>query len=115
MRMTVGLLIAITATALAQVPPVGPHGEPAKAIALYAPKPDYPESIRKQHKGGAGAFELHVDIETGLVSSVSTRQSTGVSLLDRTCKAAFLRWRFKPHIVNRVRIPVSFTQTGTAQ
>ena len=81
---------------------------------MYAPRPEYPESVRKQHKGGAGVFVLHVDTKTGLVSSVGTRQSTGVPLLDKSCKAAFARWRFKPHVVTpTVVIPIRFSVMKT--
>src|SRR5438270_9680202 len=112
MRAVIVFSLAITATTFAQAPPVGPHGEPAKKVALFAPKPDYPESLRKQHRGGAGVFVLHVNIETGLVSSVEAKQSTGIPLLDASCKSAFMRWRFKPHIVApRVVIPISFNSS----
>jgi TonB family protein len=102
----------LTAVAFAKPPLVGPHGEPAKEVAIYAPKPDYPESLRKRHLGGAGVFVLHVNTETGLVSSIEAKQSTGIPLLDASCKSAFMRWRFKPHIVApRVVIPVSFNSS----
>jgi TonB family protein len=116
MRAAIAFSFAIIATTFAQAPPVGPHGEPAKKVALFAPKPEYPESLRKQHKGGAGLFVLHVDTETGLVSSVTVRQSTGLPLLDDTCKKSLLRWRFKPHVVApSVVIPIRFTPPPTAQ
>jgi TonB family protein len=116
MRAAIVFSLAITTTTFAQAPPVGPHGEPAKKVTLFAPKPEYPESLRKQHKGGAGVFVLHVDTETGIVSSVSVRQSTGIPLLDDTCKKSFLRWRFKPQVVApSAVIPVRFTPPATAQ
>ena len=103
------LFIAVVATIFAKPPLVGPHGEPAKMVAVYAPKPDYPESLRKQHRGGAGVFVLHVNTKTGLVSLVETQQSTGIPLLDTGCKTAFMRWRFKPDVVApKVIIPVRF-------
>ena len=111
-RVIIPALFAMTAFAFAKPPLVGPHGEPAKEVAIYAPKPDYPELLRKQHRGGAGVFVLHVNTETGLVSSVEASKSTGIPLLDASCKAAFMRWRFKPHIVApKVIIPVSFNSS----
>jgi TonB family protein len=85
----------------------------AKDVVTFYPRPEYPEAVRKQHKGGAGVFALHVDIDTGLVTSVSVERSTGVELLDRSCKKTFRQWRFKPHETPaKVRIPITFTQTG---
>lgn len=112
MRGVFVLFFAIT-SALAQKPTATPIVERAKDVVLNAPRPEYPESVRKQHKGGAGIFVLHVDVDTGIVSSVSVKQSTGVALLDRTCKVTFSRWRFKPHrVAPKVVIPITFTTTG---
>jgi TonB family protein len=104
------VLLAISATVLAQAPLVGPHGEPVKKVAVYTPKPDYPDSLRRKHIGGRGVFVAHVDTSTGLVSSVSVRQSTGVPELDHICKDTFMRWRFIPHVVQpNVVIPIRFS------
>src|SRR4051812_13554380 len=89
-----------------------PVHERAKALALNAPRPVYPASLRKRHVGGAGVFVLHVDLATGVVSSVSVQMSTGVSLLDRTCIDTFQKWRFRPHAVSKVTIPIAFTDIG---
>ncbi len=111
-RVLILTLFALTAVAFARPPLVGPHGEPEKEVAIYAPKPEYPDSLRSRHVGGAGVFVLHVNTETGLVSSVEAKQSTGVPLLDASCKSAFMRWRFKPHVVApRVVIPISFNSS----
>lgn len=111
-RILILTFFVVTGIALAKPPLVGPHGEPAKEVAIYAPKPEYPDSLRSRHVGGAGVFVLHVNTETGLVSSVEAKQSTGVRLLDASCKNAFMRWRFKPHVVApRVVIPISFNSS----
>jgi TonB family protein len=92
----------------------GETKEPAKAIVLFAPKPDYPEVARKQHLTGAGIFVLHVDPFSGIVKSVVTEKSTGHTLLDHCATAALQKWRFKPNTFNSTmaRIPITFTQTG---
>jgi len=103
------LVIGLVSSSLAQKPAPTASVRPAKETALYAPRPDYPESVRKQHKGGAGVFVLHVDSDTGVVSSVSIQKSTGVAELDDSTVDCFRRWRFKPHSVpKKVIIPIAF-------
>ena len=109
-RLLIPALLLMAATVLAQAPFVGPHGEPAKKVAIFAPKPDYPDSLKRKHLGGAGVFVAHVDTNTGTVSSVSIRTGTGVPALDEICKDTFMRWRFVPHVVQpNVVIPIRFT------
>jgi hypothetical protein len=62
MRAFVVILLATVVTVIAQSP-VGPHGEPAKAIAVHAPKPTYPESLKKRGIGGHGDFVMHVEVK----------------------------------------------------
>jgi len=116
MRVLIPVLLATSATMLAQAPLVGPHGEPVKKVAVYTPKPDYPDSLRRKHIGGAGVFVAHVDTNTGIVSSVSIRKSTGVPALDEICKNTFMRWRFIPHVVEpKVVIPIRFDPSSSSQ
>jgi TonB family protein len=117
MRVLIPVLLATGATAvLAQAPVVGPRGEPAKKVAVYTPKPEYPDSLKRKHIGGAGVFVAHVDIDTGTVSSVSIRKSTGVPALDEICKNTFMRWRFIPRVVERkVVIPIRFVPPSPSQ
>ena len=80
-----------------------------KAIALFAPKPSYPESLRKRGIGGTGEFVMHVDSKTGTVRSVEVVKSTGVALLDKAAIDAFERWRFVPGAASNVRCPIRFS------
>ena len=52
----------------------------------------------------------YVDPETGLVTSVQIEKSTGWGILDASCLKTFKRWRFKPHTVRKLHIPVIFTR-----
>jgi TonB family protein len=80
------------------------------------PTPPYPLAVRKQHKGGAGIFILHMNTETGLVKSVTTKQSTGIPLLDKSCKETFLKWRFPAHQVARtIVMPIAFNMSEAAK
>ena len=92
--------------------PVGPHGELGKAIAIRAPKPNYPESLKKRGIGGQGEFVMHVNTNTGVVTSVDVVKSTGVRALDDSCIRAFQEWRFKRNYAAPIiRCPVRFNPT----
>ena len=113
MRTIAAFFLTMVTMSFAQSPSPTATIQPAREIVSYAPKPIYPESLRKQHKGGAGVFVLHVNPSTGVVSSVTVKQSTGVPLLDRTCKETFVRWRFKPgRAAPTVLMPITFTAQG---
>jgi TonB family protein len=119
MRFSLGLLIAFVVPVVGEQRSTDISHEFVKTNtgeqihALYAPTPRYPLSVRKQHKEGAGIFVLHMDKETGLVKSVTTKQTTGVALLDKSCKATFLRWRFPAHKVPReIIMPIAFNMVG---
>jgi len=100
--LTVGLVVA-------EEPATTPIIKNARELALNAPRPVYPISLKKQHKGDAGVFVLHVNSDSGLVSSVDVQKSTGEPLLDRSCIETFQKWRFKPHsIAPKVIIPIAF-------
>jgi protein TonB len=112
MRALIAVFFAVTAAALATPPPVGPHGEPARAIAGYFPRPDYPLSARSRHLQGRGIFILHVRPD-GTVASVEIAESTGHAELDQSGVAAFRKWRFRPGTVTKVNIPLAFTMQGS--
>ena len=83
---------------------------PAKDFVIYAPRPEYPLSVRKQHKGGAGVFILNLDSNTGDVTSVKVQKSTGVKELDESVIQTFSQWRFKQHLnFTKVNVPIAFT------
>ena len=46
----------------------------AKAIAIYAPKPDYPYEARSRHQTGSGVAVLSVDTGSGNVTDASMAQ-----------------------------------------
>ena len=53
-------------------------------------------------------FLLNVDQETGLVASIKIERTTGLSSLDVSCLKALIRWRFKPHTLIKIHVPVRF-------
>jgi hypothetical protein len=51
----------------------------AKALALYAPRPQYPYEARSRHVTGSGVIVAQVDAASGNVTSCSVSSSTGNS------------------------------------
>jgi TonB family protein len=83
-----------------------------KALAIYAPRPQYPYEARSRRQTGTGVAILMVDPNTGLVTNAEMATSTGYRLLDNAALNAFRRWQFKPGRVSKVRIPIRFTMGG---
>jgi TonB family protein len=83
-----------------------------KALATYAPRPQYPYEARARRQVGAGVAWVMVDPNTGLVTNAEMAPSTGYPLLDSAALSAFRRWQFKPGTVSKVRIPIRFTMNG---
>jgi TonB family protein len=88
------------------------NAEQLKSFVLYAPKPYYPSRTRREYKTGAGVFLLNVDPETGLVASIKIEKTTGLWSLDVSCLKTLIKWRFKPHTLTKVRVPVRFVFDG---
>jgi TonB family protein len=84
----------------------------AKALATYAPRPQYPYQTRSRHITGRGVCVVEVDPGSGSVTSASMASSIGNPILDNAALSAFRQWRFKPGSVSKVRIPITFTMTG---
>ena len=84
-----------------------------KALAVYAPRPQYPYEARARRQTGAGLAIVMVDPNTGLVTNAEMATSTGYELLDNAALSAFRRWQFKPRTVDKVRIPIRFTMGGS--
>ena len=82
--------------------------EQVKQVVLFAPKPYFPTRARKEYKTGAGEFLLNINPETGLVASIKIVKTTGLWSFDVSCLKTFIRWRFKPHTLTKVHIPVRF-------
>jgi TonB family protein len=98
------------------------HGFPAdetrqvgsvEALAVYAPRPQYPYEARSRRVAGAGVAVLAVDPNTGLVKKAEMAASTGNPVLDNAALDAFRRWEFKPGTVSKVKIPITFTMRGS--
>jgi len=83
----------------------------AKALATYAPRPQYPYEARSRHITGSGVCVVDVG-PSGSVTSASMAQSIGNPILDNAATSAFRQWRFKPGSVSKVKIPITFTMTG---
>ena len=83
-----------------------------KALAIYAPKPQYPLDARAQRIAGSGVAVLAVDPDTGVVKKAEMAASTGSSILDNAALDAFRRWKFAPGTVSKVNIPITFTMRG---
>jgi protein TonB len=86
----------------------------AKALATYAPRPQYPYEARSRHVTGSGVCVVSVDPGSGSVTDASMAQSIGNPILDNAAVSAFKQWRFKPGTVAKVRIPITFTMTGAS-
>jgi TonB family protein len=81
-----------------------------KALALFAPKPDYPYEARRQRVTGSGTATLSVD-QNGYVEEASMEQTTGSPILDNAALSAFRRWRFKGP-KRRINVPITYTLVG---
>ena len=86
----------------------------AKALAVYAPRPQYPYEARSHHVTGSGMCVVEVDTASGNVTSATMVQSIGNPILDNAAVSAFRNWRFKPGTVSKVRIPITFTMAGAS-
>ena len=86
--------------------------EHARAMVVSAPRPDYPLLAREARYTGSGVFIVNIDKPTGVVRSITIGQSTGHKILDWAAMAAFIKWRFKPNSLHKVKIPVTFTMNG---
>jgi TonB family protein len=87
----------------------------AKAVAIFAPKPDYPYEARSRHVTGSGVAVLTVDTASGNVTDASMAQSIGSPILDNSTVSTFRRWRFRPGAcAPRVKVPITYTMTGAS-
>jgi TonB family protein len=86
----------------------------AKALALSAPRPEYPYEARRQKITGDGIALLAIDPGSGEVIHVSMSRSTGNPLLDNAALTGLSRWRFRPGTVSSVTCPITFTLAGVA-
>jgi TonB family protein len=82
------------------------------ALALHAPRPDYPYEARRRNITGSGVVALTVDEASGSVVNAEIEQSIGNPILDQSALSALRRWRFRIGTPSRVRVPITFTITG---
>ncbi len=75
-------------------------------------RPPYPVEARRRGETGSGVYILHVNSKTGEVTSVTIQQSTRHEILDNAVVATCAHWRFKPHTVTEVRLPITFSIGG---
>ena len=83
-----------------------------KALAIYAPRPEYPLQARRNRLTGSGIALLEVDKRTGYVTSARMLQSMGHKILDDAALKAFRQWRFKPGTASQIKMPINYTVGG---
>jgi TonB family protein len=76
--------------------------------ALASPGPPYPEEAQKAKTVGSGVYELRIN-KAGTITEVVIIKSSRSAVLDKAAKSAFTKWRFKPAVFTRVRLPVSWS------
>ncbi len=110
----VRLLLLLGSAAWVRAAPAPPSDDVAKAraVALFAPAPDYPYEARRQHIVGRGIVLLEVSPSTGQVTHAVMQESTGSAVLDDSTLTALRQWRFQPGTVKMVRIPINYTMQG---
>src|SRR5438105_9140969 len=65
----------------------------AKALAINAPRPQYPYEARSRRITGSGVCVVTVDAASGNVTGASMTQSIGNSILDDGALSVFRQWR----------------------
>jgi TonB family protein len=79
------------------------YGQNARSTPL-------PQLAARHYGQGSGVVLAQVDYKTGRVTSARMLVSTGNSQYDATALQQFRTWKFKPHTVERVKIPISFVR-----
>jgi TonB family protein len=107
-------VVLVCTPAIAQTPkPFGgvSYGQP-KALAIYAPPPEYPIEARQRHLTGDGVIVVDVDHNTGYVTAARVLKSTGHRILDNAALRAFRLWRFKlGSFKPQIRLPIHYTMS----
>jgi TonB family protein len=95
------------------VGPPPPHAPwESRYHALSMPAPMYPYEVRKQHLTVDGVIAVHVDPNTGLVSSAIMKKSTGSAILDEASLSITKKWRFEPGGPAQLEVPINFSIRG---
>jgi TonB family protein len=83
------------------------HLRAARRYAIFSPLADSPLQSRWDYlRGGYGWYQLKIDPNTGLVLDVKVVDTTSSARLDQAAKKTLLRWRFQPHTVTSVTVPM---------
>jgi protein TonB len=85
----------------------------ARASATFAPRPEYPYEARSRKITGSGVCVLTLDAGGG-VTDANMAQSIGNPILDNATVSTFRRWRFKPGMYSKVKVPITYTLTGAS-
>jgi TonB family protein len=70
--------------------------------------PQYPLVERQLRREGEGVATIHIDLNSGYVTNVSMKKSTGHRLLDDATIVALRQWRWKPRRWQEIEIPIRF-------
>jgi TonB family protein len=76
--------------------------------AAASPGAGYPEAAQKAKLTGSGLYELQIN-KDGRTTAVTIVKSSKSAVLDQAAKSAFLKWRFRPGVFTRVRVPVTWS------
>jgi TonB family protein len=79
---------------------------------LSHPAPTYPLQARQQRLVGKGTYLLDVDYISGKVTNVTVEKSATHAILDNAALAALRTWKFQPHTVLEVEVPITFSIPG---
>jgi TonB family protein len=86
----------------------------AKALALEAPRPEYPFEARSKRLTGSGVVVITVNPASGAVVDARMARSIGSPILDNSALSAFRRWRFQPGTISKINIPITFSMSGAS-
>ena len=108
---------------MAKTPEVSAHAAPAQQSGqisqgtqetlppklMFAPKPDYPESAKRQKLEGVATIGLVVSTQ-GTVEKATLIKSTRAAILDESALLAVSKWRFENRQGRPVQVvvPVRF-------
>jgi protein TonB len=76
--------------------------------AISSPGVGYPEEAQKAKTAGSGLYELRIN-KSGNTTEVVIVKSSGSRVLDQAARNALMKWRFKPGVFVRIRLPVSWS------
>jgi TonB family protein len=81
-----------------------------KFVTYKPPSEEWSGAVPLARRNNAGLFVLSVAPD-GTVASVTARQSTGYPELDARAERWMKKWRFNPHTLTEVRLPMFFYET----